>query len=93
MRQRDDYCTYISEVLPYINNKSIEEISNDIHEVWMKQNIKHSNEDWCKNKFLPYDKLPEEDKDFDRDIAKILKSINTFTSPQSSPEKTSLANQ
>ena len=27
------------------------------------QNIKHSNEDWCKNKFIPYDKLPEEDKD------------------------------
>ena len=42
----------------------------------MNQNISQKNEEWCKNKFCDYDKLPESEKEFDRDIARILQKIN-----------------
>ena len=63
-----DYCNILE-----IDSMSIEDLSNIIHNIWMENNKQHKDESWCKHKFCPYNKLPEEEKEFDRDIARILK--------------------
>ena len=73
MRSRGDHIDYCN--IEEIDSKSIEELSSIIHDIWMDNNKEHKNESWCKHKFCPYYELPEEEKDFDRDIAHILKDI------------------
>ena len=74
MRSRGDHIDYCN--IPDISSKSIEELSSIIHDIWMENNKQHKDESWCKHKFCPYDKLPDEEKEFDRDIARIL--MDTF---------------
>ena len=73
MRSRGDHINYCN--IPDIHSKSIEELSSIIHDIWMDNNKQHKNESWCCHKFCPYHDLPDNEKEFDRDIARILKSI------------------
>ena len=73
MRCRGDHIDYCN--IEDINNKSIEELSSIIHDIWMENNKQYKDESWCKHKFCPYAQLPEVEKEFDREIARILKKI------------------
>lgn len=75
MKQRGDHEDYIKKLLPNIESSDIELISEKVHDIWMTNNIQYKQEEWCKDKFCPYENLPDNEKEFDREIAKILLTL------------------
>lgn len=73
MKSRGEHTDYVK--IKNISSMDIEQLSRCIHDIWMDNNRIHANEEWCKYKFCEYQKLPENEKEFDRDIAKMLKSL------------------